>query len=206
MKSHYKFLVLIYAAATWGCTSQAPSSPDTFLGEMTSTGPNPSGTPSPVTSNQIIGSWLSTCAANATAGRSGTNLVSFSASQMTQTISNYPNLYCSGGADFVTQMIGNYFLGGQSPTVSKATTLTGSILQIIMRATTQASVTNANSQSYCGYTDWSVNVTKSVALNNPCLNGMATSFHEIVAISGSRLYFGNDSGTALDNTAPYTRQ
>ena len=66
-----------------------------------------------------------------------------------------------------------------------------------------------NSVPTCGISTWAANVPQTIAFSNACFNGGASSpftGNQIFEVTGTTLYLGNGTATALDTSEPWTQQ
>lgn len=121
------------------------------------------------------------------------------------TSAGYQGAGCSGAPIINVAGTGTYTLGALSSAVAGATNVTFTISSVTGTPSSAIAALSLNLIGFCNYTSWQSNVAYSIPLNSACLSGIPNG-SSVLAITGTTLYLGNATGTALDLTAPMTRQ
>ncbi len=115
---------------------------------------------------------------------------------------------CSGSPLALYELVGTTSDNGSSPTVPVANQISIQLNAAYVTPMTTGLVASYNTGSYCGRTDWALNVAKSIPVGDPCLApfNFPSQFSDIVSLENGFLYFGNSGRTAMDYTEKFLKQ
>jgi hypothetical protein len=154
----------------------------------------------------LNGDWSAGCTADADGdSEKFVNTISGSSFSMTGDMW-IDSTVCSGTSDLTMSMSGTATLGGEVTATLSGSSVTATKADLVI-STAQTTLNNedivsyANSEGYCGYTDWAVGVPKDV-LGTDCMPD--ASFKDIIYIDDTAdpdLWYsgiGSDEGGTLD--------
>ncbi|WP_374078933.1 hypothetical protein [Bdellovibrio bacteriovorus] len=111
-------------------------------------------------SEGLEGSWQTECSKSSST--SSISSLSFSGGSFTGAALGYAGLTCSTPA-IEMNITGSYIVGGVVKENPKSYALDLTYGPTTMKALSQAQVDHFNTNSYCGFTDWTLNVAKDVS-------------------------------------------
>ncbi len=105
------------------------------------------------------GTWKTSCLSSS--GAYQIKSTAFGSGSYTHTMSIYTNSTCTGKAVDLTEK-GTYIIGGVAQAGSSSKELDRTLVDMTMTPLTTLAANNYNSMSFCGFTNWTAGVTKSL--------------------------------------------
>jgi hypothetical protein len=211
----YKFTALVVMTAMMcvacgggvGSKSGSVSSGST---DPNSPAPSPSPTPqtvngpAPLTFGAVAGNWKSPACNTATiAGTYSQQAMVLSGSNYSENFAYSVNADCSSPY-YTDSRVGTFTLPSLNSVITGATDILFTFSKRTYTVHIAATVAYWNQIKVCGFTDWVINVAKTVPPE--CAGVDPATFSNILGVSGNLLYFANGTRTALDTANPLIKQ